>query len=64
MCSCKIVLVSSLKDAEVRTVVHYHYTAWPDKQVPSSVSGIIKLRDLLKDERRQNGMAVALVHCR
>ncbi|XP_053546680.1 receptor-type tyrosine-protein phosphatase H [Bombina bombina] len=52
------------KQQDIKDVRHYHYTAWPDHNVPENTTTIIKFRSLVRDyleQRKSNGPCV--VHC-
>lgn len=52
-------------EMEVRLARHYHYTSWPDHQVPPLTSTILRFRDLVREHmEQQEGSGPALVHCR
>ncbi|KAJ6654347.1 hypothetical protein lerEdw1_006940, partial [Lerista edwardsae] len=51
-------------ESEVRFARHYHYTAWPDHQVPLDTSTILRFRDLVREHmEQQEGSGPTLVHC-
>ena len=52
-------------DTTVRTVRHYHYTAWPDMGTPTHAGGIISFIKLIKAAAVEvNKKAPIVVHCR
>ena len=53
----------TFKNGEKRQVLHYHYTGWPDKDVPKTAAAILKIRDHVK-EHRTEGRIPVVVHCR
>ncbi|XP_071954253.1 uncharacterized protein [Antedon mediterranea] len=48
--------------AEQRTIKQFHFTQWPDKGVPKSASGLLRLIQKVKSVRGTS-LTPALVHC-
>ncbi|XP_071837285.1 receptor-type tyrosine-protein phosphatase S-like isoform X2 [Apostichopus japonicus] len=55
--------LQSLEDEDVvKTVIHYHFTAWPDMKVPDFAGPILELLQVVRsDDNHQSGPLV--VHC-
>ena len=52
------------QDDVSRKIIHYHYTAWPDKSAPESISSLIHVRNVMKEHKSENKERPILVHCR
>jgi protein tyrosine phosphatase len=47
---------------EERTIEQFHFTAWPDKGVPTNVNSILEFRERVLNKPGKTGPIV--VHCR
>uniref|UniRef100_A0A3Q3W1T4 Protein tyrosine phosphatase receptor type H n=1 Tax=Mola mola TaxID=94237 RepID=A0A3Q3W1T4_MOLML len=48
----------------VRTVKHFHFTAWPDHGVPQGTTVLIQFRELVREHiQREGTTAPTVVHC-
>ncbi|PWA21894.1 hypothetical protein CCH79_00015570, partial [Gambusia affinis] len=57
--------VKHTKDAEERTVKHFHFTAWPDHGVPQGTEVLIRFRGLVRKHiESEESKAPTVVHCR
>ncbi|XP_043959328.1 receptor-type tyrosine-protein phosphatase H-like isoform X7 [Gambusia affinis] len=56
--------VKHMKDAEERTVKHFHFTAWPDHGVPQGTEVLIRFRGLVRKHiESEESKAPTVVHC-
>ncbi|XP_066486443.1 receptor-type tyrosine-protein phosphatase H [Tiliqua scincoides] len=56
--------IKQTNESEVRLARHYHYTSWPDHQVPQVTDTILCFRDLVREHiEQQEGSGPTLVHC-
>ncbi|XP_068162058.1 receptor-type tyrosine-protein phosphatase H-like [Antennarius striatus] len=56
--------VKNSSTSEVRSVKHFHFTAWPDHGVPQGTEVLIQFRELIRRHIQTNGNAVpTVVHC-
>ena len=63
--SFNIVLFLQVKTAEVRSVRHFHFTAWPDHGVPETTELLISFRHLVREHMNQYSRnSPTMVHCR
>lgn len=54
-----------MKTAEIRSVRHFHFTAWPDHGVPETTELLINFRHLVREHMDQYSRhSPTLVHCR
>ncbi|XP_051755908.1 receptor-type tyrosine-protein phosphatase eta isoform X3 [Ctenopharyngodon idella] len=56
--------VKNVKTAEIRSVRHFHFTAWPDHGVPETTELLINFRHLVREHMDQYSRhSPTLVHC-
>ncbi|XP_075325609.1 receptor-type tyrosine-protein phosphatase beta [Odontesthes bonariensis] len=56
--------VKNVKTAEVRSVRHFHFTAWPDHGVPETTELLISFRHLVREHMNQYSRnSPTMVHC-
>ncbi|XP_072241597.1 receptor-type tyrosine-protein phosphatase eta [Leuresthes tenuis] len=56
--------VKNMKTAEVRSVRHFHFTAWPDHGVPETTELLISFRHLVREHMNQYSRnSPTMVHC-
>nr|XP_021333228.1 receptor-type tyrosine-protein phosphatase eta isoform X3 [Danio rerio] len=56
--------VKNMKTAEIRSVRHFHFTAWPDHGVPETTELLINFRHLVREHMDEYSRhSPTLVHC-
>uniref|UniRef100_A0A3Q2DQM6 protein-tyrosine-phosphatase n=1 Tax=Cyprinodon variegatus TaxID=28743 RepID=A0A3Q2DQM6_CYPVA len=56
--------IKNVKTAEVRSVRHFHFTAWPDHGVPETTELLISFRHLVREHMNQYSRnSPTVVHC-
>nr|XP_043870603.1 receptor-type tyrosine-protein phosphatase H-like isoform X2 [Solea senegalensis] len=56
--------VKHIDSSEERTVIHFHFTAWPDHGVPEGTIPLIQFRGLVRSHMEKEGAgAPTVVHC-
>ncbi|XP_036068490.1 receptor-type tyrosine-protein phosphatase eta isoform X4 [Oryzias melastigma] len=56
--------IKNVKTAEVRSVRHFHFTAWPDHGVPETTELLISFRHLVREHMDQYSRhSPTVVHC-
>ncbi|CAG5958272.1 unnamed protein product [Menidia menidia] len=56
--------VKNVKTAEVRSIRHFHFTAWPDHGVPETTELLISFRHLVREHMNQYSRnSPTVVHC-
>ncbi|XP_051971225.1 receptor-type tyrosine-protein phosphatase H-like isoform X4 [Xyrauchen texanus] len=56
--------VKNKETSEIRTVRHFHFTAWPDHGVPESTEELIRFRGLVRQHIESSSSAgPTVVHC-
>ncbi|XP_061578753.1 receptor-type tyrosine-protein phosphatase beta-like [Cololabis saira] len=56
--------IKNVRTAEVRSVRHFHFTAWPDHGVPETTELLISFRHLVREHMNQYSRnSPTLVHC-
>uniref|UniRef100_A0A3B3WKY7 protein-tyrosine-phosphatase n=1 Tax=Poecilia mexicana TaxID=48701 RepID=A0A3B3WKY7_9TELE len=67
-CNCCFIadlLLPQVKTTEVRSVRHFHFTAWPDHGVPETTELLISFRHLVREHMNQYSRnSPTVVHCR
>ena len=54
--------IQDLSDGRVVNI--FHYTKWPDHQVPPDGNGVIALTSLVENSRKTHGHGPIIVACR
>ncbi|KAI3371524.1 hypothetical protein L3Q82_024105, partial [Scortum barcoo] len=56
--------IKNMKTAEIRSVRHFHFTAWPDHGVPQTTELLISFRHLVREHMNQYSRnSPTVVHC-
>ncbi|XP_048473645.1 receptor-type tyrosine-protein phosphatase H-like isoform X2 [Rhincodon typus] len=49
--------------SEIRSVSHFHFTAWPDHGVPKTTEELIAFHKVLRDHLNRKNQGFPIVHC-
>lgn len=51
------------KSGEVRSVIHVHFTTWPDHGVPETAEDCLELVDFMRQSLLESHAGLPIVHC-
>ncbi|KAK2150457.1 hypothetical protein LSH36_404g02011 [Paralvinella palmiformis] len=51
------------KGKEKKTLLQFHFTAWPDEGAPTTGTSLLALQDLVKSTQSTNNNSPVLIHC-